>query len=184
MTRLNFLIEGIKNIKTTGTITRSSRYVCRKMIEEVDFDNAKCIIELGGGDGVVTKHILKKLKGDTKLITFEILPKFCELLKNLNDDRLIIAEDSAENIRKHLLANGFEKADYVISTLPIVNLPEDLGERIVTAARDNLVDDGLYMQLHYSLLVKDLYEKVFGNVVYKFVVRNVPPAFIMKSVKE
>jgi phospholipid N-methyltransferase len=184
MTRLKFLIEGIRNIKTTGTITRSSRYVCRKMIEEVNFDTAKCIVELGGGDGVVTKHILKNLKGDTKLITFEILPQFCELLRNLNDDRLIVAEDSAENIKKHLKANGFEKADYVISTLPIVNIPEEIGERIVTAARDNLVDGGLYMQLHYSLLAKHLYEKVFGNIVHKFVVRNVPPAFILKSVKD
>lgn len=183
MTRLRFLVEGIKNLKTTGTITRSSRYVCRKLIEEVDFGNAKCIVELGGGDGVVTKHILENLKGDTKLITFEVLPQFCELLRDLNDDRLVVAEDSAENIKKHLKANGFEKADYVISTLPFVNIPEDIGERIVTAARDNLAEGGLYMQLHYSLLAKHLYQKVFGNVSHKFVVRNVPPAFILKSIK-
>jgi phospholipid N-methyltransferase len=183
MTRFSFFIEGIKNLKTTGTITRSSRYVCRKMVEDVDFSNAKCIVELGGGDGVVTKHILKRLQGDTKLITFEILPQFCEMLRELDDERLIVAEDSAENIQQHLKAHGFQQADYVISTLPIVNIPEDIALRIVRAAKDSLKPNGLYVQLHYSLLVKSLYEKVFGNVAVKFVVRNVPPAFILRSRK-
>lgn len=183
MTRLKFFVEGIRNIKTTGTITRSSRFVCRKLIEGIDFDNAKCIVELGGGDGVVTKHILKNMKSDTKLITFEILPKFCDLLRGFNDDRLIVAEDSAENIQKWLTDNGFEKADYVVSTLPFVNIPEDIGTRILNAAKDSLKTNGVFSQLNYSLLTKDLYESVFGNVDFDFIMRNVPPAFILKSVK-
>lgn len=184
MTRLKFFVEGIKNIKTTGTITRSSRFVCRKLIEGIDFENTKCIVELGGGDGVVTKHILENMKGDTKLITFEVLPKFCDLLRGLNDDRLIVAQDSAENIQKYLSENGFEKADCVVSTLPFVNIPEPVGKRILNAAKENLKTGGLYSQLNYSLLTKDLYESVFGNVKHDFIMRNVPPAFILTCVKK
>ncbi len=183
MTRLNFFVEGLKNIKTTGTITRSSRFVCRKLIEGIDFDNAKCIVELGGGDGVVTKHILENMGPNTVLITFEILPKFCELLRGLNDSRLVVVEDSAENIKQYLEAMGFEKADYVISTLPFANIPNEIGERILTAARENLKVGSTFSQLNYSLLTKDLYKKVFGEVSYKFIFRNVPPAFISTSVK-
>jgi phospholipid N-methyltransferase len=183
MTRLNFFVEGIRNIKTTGTITRSSRFVCRKLIEGIDFDSAKCIVELGGGDGVVTKHILKNMKRDTKLITFEVLPKFCDLLRGFNDDRLIVAEDSAENIQKWLNDNGFEKADYVVSTLPFVNIPEDVGTRILNAAKDNLKTDGIFSQLNYTLLTRDLYQSIFGNVDFDFIMRNIPPAFILKCIK-
>ncbi|MFT5834600.1 MAG: phospholipid N-methyltransferase [Cognaticolwellia sp.] len=183
MTRLNFFVEGIRNIKTTGTITRSSRFVCRKLIEGIDFDSAKCIVELGGGDGVVTKHILKNMKSDTKLITFEVLPKFCDLLRGFNDDRLIVAEDSAENIQKWLNDNGFEKADYVVSTLPFVNIPEDVGTRILNAAKDNLKTDGIFSQLNYTLLTRDLYQSIFGNVDFDFIMRNIPPAFILKCIK-
>jgi phospholipid N-methyltransferase len=183
MTRLNFFVEGIRNIKTTGTITRSSRFVCRKLIEGIDFDSAKCIVELGGGDGVVTKHILKNMKSDTKLITFEVLPKFCDLLRGFNDDRLIVAEDSAENIQKWLNDNGFEKADYVVSTLPFVNIPEDVGTRILNAAKDNLKTDGIFSQLNYTLLTRDLYQSIFGNVDFDFSMRNIPPAFILKCIK-
>lgn len=184
MTRLKFFVEGIKNIKTTGTITRSSRFVCRRLIKGIDFDHAKCIVELGGGDGVVTKHILENMGANTKLITFEILPQFCDLLRNLNDDRLIVAQDSAENIQKYLVENGFEKADYVVSTLPFVNIPEDVGTRILNAAKDNLKMGGIFSQLNYSLLTKDLYESVFGNVKHDFIMRNVPPAFILTCVKK
>jgi phospholipid N-methyltransferase len=184
MTRLKFFVEGIKNIKTTGTITRSSRFVCRRLIKGIDFDTAKCIVELGGGDGVVTKHILENMGADTKLITFEILPQFCDLLRNLNDDRLIVAQDSAENIQKYLIENGFKKADYVVSTLPFVNIPEDIGTRILNVAKENLKTGGIFSQLNYSLLTKDLYQSIFGNVDFDFIMRNVPPAFILTCVKK
>lgn len=184
MTRLKFFVERIKNIKTTGTIAPSSRFVCRKLIERVDFENAKCIVELGGGNGVVTKHILKNMKADTKLISFEVLPKFCDLLRSLNDDRLTVVEDSAENIQQHLAAHGFDKADYIVSTLPFVNIPEDIGKRILVAAHENLREGGIYSQLNYTLLTKDLYEEAFGNVKFDFIMINVPPAFIASCVKK
>lgn len=184
MTRLKFFVEGIKNIKTTGTITRSSRFVCKKLIEHIDFENAKCIVELGGGDGVVTEYILENMKADTKLITFEILPTFCDLLRGLGDDRLVVAEDSAENIQAHLEANGFEKADYIVSTLPFVNIPDDISLRILNAAKDNLKDGGIYSQLNYSLIPKDLYKSVFGNIEHDFIMINIPPAFVMRAVKK
>ena len=124
------------------------------------------------------------MKADTKLITFEILPTFCDLLRNLGDDRLIVAEDSAENIQAHLKANGFEKADYIVSTLPFVNIPDDIGLRILNAAKDNLKDGGIYSQLNYSLIPKDLYKGVFGNIEHDFIMINIPPAFVMRAVKQ
>ena len=59
MNNIAFLKESIKNIKTVGTFTRSSKFLCRGMVKHVDFENAHTIVELGAGDGVITKHILK-----------------------------------------------------------------------------------------------------------------------------
>ena len=72
----------------------------------------------------------------------------------------------------------------VVSTLPFVNIPEDIGRRILNAAKDNLKDGASFSQLNYSLLTKDLYESVFGNVDFDFIMRNVPPAFILKCLKK
>lgn len=184
MTRLKFFVEGVKNLKTVGTITRSSKYVCQHMIKDVDFDTAKCIVELGAGDGVITKHILDAMGPDTKLLAFEVFEAFCVQLRALDDPRLIVIEDSAEFLPKYLKEHNIESADYIISAIPFVSLPDDLGYRIVEAAKNSLKKGGFYIQLHYSLLAKKLYSKVFGNVDVDFVVRNVPPAFILKSIKK
>lgn len=179
----HFIKEGIRNIKITGTVTRSSAFVCRKMIQFIDFKEAKVIVELGAGDGVITKHILEKMRPDAKLIVFEVLDTFIPALQQINDPRLVIAHDSAEKIGEYLANLGAKEADYIISALPFVVLPDELGERIIGEAAKYLKRGGHYVQLHYSLLAKKLYEKAFGNVDINFVLLNIPPAFIMVSEK-
>ena len=184
MNRFKFFVESIKNIKKTGTITKSSQVLCRSMIKHIDFDTAKCIVELGAGDGVITKHILDAMRPDAVLIAFEVHAPFWDLLEEINDPRLVIAKESAEYIKKYINLHNFEKADYVVSGLPIVNLPKDLGYRIVQAAHDNLKKDGVYSQFHYSLLAKKVYKSVFGNVKMDLVPLNIPPAIVMRSIKK
>ena len=184
MNRLKFFVESIKNIKSTGTVTKSSQVLCRNMIKHIDFSTAKCIIELGAGDGVITEHILKAMHPDAKLIAFEVYPPFWEILEKIDDPRFILVKESAEYIQKHLDIHGFEKADYIVSGLPIVNHPKELGYKMVQAAHDNLKEGGVYSQFHYSLLAKKIYESVFGNVKMQLVPLNIPPAIVMRSVKE
>ena len=76
-----------------------------------------------------------------------------------------------------------EEVDYFISAIPFVALPKELGYSIVRACHKRLRQSGLYIQLHYSLLAKSLYESIFGNVDVNFVPLNVPPAFVLVSEK-
>lgn len=185
MSTIEFFREGIKNLKTVGTLTRSSKFVCKEMVSFIDFSAAKVIVELGAGDGVITKHILKGMRPDAKLLVFEVNEAFCEILRNIKDDRLIVVADSAEKIGDYLQKNKLgATADYIISAIPFVALPDDLSYQIVEASRDHLVKGGLYVQLHYSLLVKKMYKRVFGNVDVNFVALNIPPAFVLVSEKK
>ena len=185
MSTIEFFREGIKNLKTVGTITRSSKFVCKEMVSFIDFSTAKVIVELGAGDGVITKHILKGMRPDAKLLVFEVNEAFCDLLHNINDDRLIVVADSAEKIGDYLTKNNLgDTADYIISAIPFVALPDELSYQIVEASRDHLSKGGLYVQLHYSLLVRKMYKKVFGNVDVNFVPLNIPPAFVLVSEKK
>ena len=97
MGRMEFLKEGLKNLKTIGTVTPSSKYLCAKMVGLSDLMGSKCIVELGAGDGVMTSHILRSMPADAMLFAFEINPKFCELMREIDDPRLIVVEDSAED---------------------------------------------------------------------------------------
>ncbi len=178
MSRIKFLREGFKDMKTTGAVTRSSKALCQGMIKPVDFTNARLIIELGAGDGVITKHILKSMHKDCKLISFEVNPRFCAKLKEINDSRLIIAEDSAENIGQYIQDLKREDVDYVISAIPFVTLPNELGYDIVGKCQKYLKKGGLFVQLHYSFLVKKIYKDIFGDLSIKFVPWNIPPAFV------
>jgi len=185
MNKIEFFRESIRNIKTVGTITRSSKYLCKGMIEPVDFKKADVIVELGAGDGVVTEHILKNMKPDAKLFAFEVNKPFCDLMRDKfkGDKRLIVVEDSAAIVADILKSHNIEQADYIISAIPFVSLPDELGYEIVNACKDVLKSKGLYIQIHYSLLMKKMYKKVFGNVDVSFVPLNIPPAFVLVSEK-
>ncbi|NNE28447.1 MAG: methyltransferase [Saprospiraceae bacterium] len=183
MRRIDFLREGLKNLKTVGTVTRSSKFACREMIRHVDFKKAKVLVELGAGDGVITRHILDAMSKDAKLLLFEVNPEFCEVLRGIKDDRLIVVEDSAEKLPKYLEKNQLGTPDYIISAIPFVAMPDDISYRIVETCRDNLKLGGKYVQIHYSLLLKKMYKRVFGNVNVNFVPLNIPPAFILVSEK-
>ena len=141
------------------------------------------LVELGAGDGVITRYILDEMHPDAKLLAFEVNPKFCDILRSIPDDRLIVVEDSAENLGGHLKKAGAEQADVILSAIPFVALPKDLGLKIVRECHDHLKNKGLYIQVHYSLLARKLYETVFGNVDINFVPLNVPPAFVLVSEK-
>ena len=183
MNNISFLRESIKNIKTVGTITRSSKFLCKSMVKHVDFENAKTIVELGAGDGVITKHILKRMKKDAILLSFEVNKKFCDRLRKIDDKRLVVIEDSAENLSKYVKEQNLEHVEFIVSAIPFVALPDELGLNIVNECHKYLKLGGSFIQVHYSLLARSLYQKVFGNVDTNFVPINIPPAFVLVSKK-
>ncbi len=183
MTRFKFFLEGIKNIKTTGTITRTSRFVCREMVSHIDYNKATCIAELGAGDGVITRHILARMRPDAVLLAFEVLEPLCAELRKIKDPRLVIVEDSAEKLGEYVRNAGFENVDYVLSALPFVAIPDSIGDRILQETHENLRTGGKFIQINYSLKCKGRYKKVFGNVRVQFEAMNLPPAFIQTCEK-
>ena len=100
-----------------------------------------------------------------------------------DDDRLVVVEESAANVAEILARYNVKQTDYIISAIPFVSLPDELGYEIVNACKDVLKPNGLYIQIHYSLLMKKMYKKVFGNVDVSFVPLNIPPAFVLVSEK-
>src|SRR5690554_8085788 len=68
------------NLKTTGAITFSSKSLVNKMLSFADFSGVKTIVELGGGDGSITRGIIERMDEDAVLLVFEISRAFCENL--------------------------------------------------------------------------------------------------------
>ena len=105
----------IKNIKTTGTITPSSKNLVRRLLAPIDFERAGCIVELGPGSGVVTRSLLKRMHKDCVLVCLEVNNDFVNQLTRVNDPRLHVYNACASSIRQILNELGFEKVDYVVA---------------------------------------------------------------------
>jgi phospholipid N-methyltransferase len=184
LNKLDFLIESVKNLKNSGTITQSSPYLCKKMVSHLQTNEHKYIAEFGTGDGVITKHILDKLPPDGKLLAFEINENLFEQLKKINDPRLIPIYDSAESLGTHMEKHGIEALDSVISSIPFVVLPTELTLEILLVAKTHLKKGGLFVQFNYTKILKDLYKSVFHNYTTEYVLLNTPPAFVFRCIKK
>jgi phospholipid N-methyltransferase len=181
----DFILTSLKSLNSTGTITRSSSYLCKGMTGFIDFEKGKNIVELGAGDGVISRYILDELKEDSKLYIFEIHEEFVKQLRNeFKDDRVEIISDSAEFIREIMEARQIEQVDYILSAIPFVMLPEEFMKQTVQSCYDLLKPGGKFIQMHYSLLPRKTYMDIFGNLELKFVALNIPPAFIMVCEKK
>ena len=179
MNAIKFFIEGIKHFKEVGTLSRSSKFVSKTMTKDkyINFETARCIVELGAGDGPITEMLLQKMHPDAKLLCFEINDKFHAQLEQQfgHDPRITIIKDDAVKVGDYIRAAGFEEADAVLSEIPFVIIPED---DIIEQAHKYLKKGGKYVQLHYSTVARKRYERIFGNSEIDFVTLNEPPAFI------
>lgn len=178
MNRLQFFFEATKNIKQAGTIAQSSRFLIRKMLLPVDFSKAKVIVELGAGNGCITKAILDKMQPDAKLLSFEVNPKFIGLLNDIDDDRLHVIADSAEKIPEYLEQHQATHTNAIVSGLPLAIFPKELNSNIMNAIKTTLTDEGVYTQFQYSLASFGMLKKQFGSVRRDFTPLNIPPAFV------
>lgn len=177
MSKSDLLAELYSNINTTGAVTFSSKSLVNKMLSFTDLSHAKLVVELGGGNGVITEGILKHLAPDAELLVFEISPSFCEAMKKqFPQPNVKIICDSAENLDSYL--HG-QKVDYVLSSLPFSLISKDVTDQILKQSKSSLTPQGKFIQICYSYLLKKLFLRYFSKVEAKFTLKNLPPAFVM-----
>jgi phospholipid N-methyltransferase len=182
--RIKFFQEAINNIKTLGTITPSSRFLSKKMLQKIDFKNAAVIVELGSGNGAITKFILENLSPNAILICFEINDNFYQQLKALKHPQLIVLKASAEKIEDELQKLNISKANYIISSLPLTIIPDEISNNILNTVYQVLENGGVFIQYQYSLSYYKKLKNVFeSSIVLEFEPLNIPPAFIYRCKK-
>lgn len=183
--KIQFFKEAVKNYKTSGTVTPSSRFLAKRMLKQINFSKAKLIVELGPGDGAITKRILKKLQPNTMLVCFEINDAFYNELYSIQHPQLVVLKSSAEHIKEELARLGYTKVDYIVSSLPLTIIPKEISSNILKESYDSLDLGGLFIQYQYSLTYYKKLKKVFGDFIdLDFEPLNFPPAFVYKCTKK
>lgn len=176
---LLFFSAFLKHPKEIGSVMPSSKFLVNKLLEGVDFGNAKCIVEFGPGTGCITAEILKRARKDCNVLCFEINEDMHNYLKNnLKDKRLTLVNDSAENIKKHVKKLNIEKVDYVVSGLPFSNLSDRKKCVIIKETKNTLRDNGKFVIYQFVSSIKKVLAYYFSTVYTKFIPLNIPPVFI------
>lgn len=173
----------IKSIRTSGTITPSSNRLIRRLLAPIDFAVARCIVELGPGNGCVTRALLDRMHPESILICLELNNDFATRLIKLNDARLRIYNACASSIRQILDELDIHEVDNVVSSLPLALIDDDVVTSILASVGANLREGGRFLQYQYSLKNYSDVKPAFSDVKLKFTLRNVPPAFVYECIK-
>src|SRR6185369_3390168 len=102
-----------------------------------------------------------------------------------------IVHDSAEHINEYLKKYNLGEADFIISSLPFALLEPKLRKRIIENSYQSLRAGGTfvaYQYIHASLLksgniTRRQINRTFRHVDSSLILRNLPPAFILKCTK-
>jgi len=182
MKLIKFLVEYLKSPRTVGAVAPSSERLAVKMVSDIDFKNAECIVEYGPGTGVFTDKLVERKNQDTLLILLEYNKGFCKQLEDRynENDNIIIINDSAENVDMYLEKYNIKNVDYVVSGLPFASLPKNVSNKILKKTRTILKKDGLFITFQYTLLKKEFIACYFKEIELERVILNVPPAYVLK----
>jgi len=173
-----FFSEFLKQGKNIGAIAPSSKFLVKKMVDPINFENIKCIVEFGPGTGIITYELLRRMPSDSILLVFEINIEFCETLNQIKDARIKIICDSAEKLEYYLSQYNITEADYIVSSLPFAMIPNQIVDSILSIALKVLSRKGAFIQYQYSLNAYKRLKSIFKNVDLNFTPMNIPPAFI------
>lgn len=182
---LVFLGEGLRNLRSIGSVTPSSRHLTHRLLRNVDFSHARCIVEWGPGLGTVTDSIINELGENATLVCCEVhTPFYDNLAGRITDKRVHIINDTAENLHEHLLRLRLPNPAYIISSIPLTNMSAQTRKTVLETAKQCLHDGGMYIQYQYIVpfSVREI-KRYFPKTSLDFVFFNTPPAWVYECRK-
>lgn len=174
---LFFLQQFLARPRMVGSIIPTSTIAVRALLDPVDWENVRCVVEYGPGTGVFTRELLRRLGPKARLVAIDTNPIFIDYLtRAIDDPRLICVNGSAADVCDILHDHGLDAADYVISGLPFSTLPRPIADAIMDATAQALRPGGAFLIYQYSRFVLPFLRHRFRSVDQSKVWRCIPPA--------
>ncbi|MFW5990894.1 MAG: class I SAM-dependent methyltransferase [Candidatus Nanoarchaeia archaeon] len=170
--------------KDIASVAPSSRFSVNKLCKKIDFNKNNVIVEYGPGTGVITYPLLRRMNKNSKLIVLEQNKNFCRHLKKNKDPRFIVENDVAQNVQEILKKHGVEKADYIISGIPLSFFPNKEKSLLMRQTYNCLNPQGRFLVYQFSRHAEKYLEKNFDYVKKDFELLNIPPLAIFEAIKK
>ncbi len=173
--------------RTIGAIAPSSRKLAQRMIQPINFSDARVIVEYGPGTGAFTRQVLERINLDKTIFFGLELNEHMNRIANAQIPEITIFQDSASEVRKYLQQFGVEHADAIISGLPWASFPEKLQDDILSETVAGLPEGGFFSTFAYlhglvlpsGMRFRRKLHQHFSEVKTSPVVwKNLPPAIV------
>jgi phospholipid N-methyltransferase len=182
---LLFARNFIRHPRMLGSIIPSSRFLINQVLEPVDWQRARVIVEYGPGIGSITAEILRRMRPEAHLVAIETNRDFVEFLRDaLPDPRLHVVQDSAAEVDAVLKRLHLAPASYIVSGIPFSTMPEALRTDIVLKSRAALAPGGAFLVYQFSSRVLPDLQRTFRVVQRGFQPLNVLPAHLFVCATE
>lgn len=139
--RMMFLAQALMHPFQVAAPCESSPATVAEIVRRTTSTVRKVVVEFGPGPGAVARDLAKKdvLTEDSLIVLIEANKKFADTLKRTIDDpRVRVFHDVAQNVRVILDQCGVDKADTIISSIPYSVMRRSVRENIVRETADAL----------------------------------------------
>ena len=148
---VHFLRSWIEKPLTTGAVMPSSKVLARTMAAYVDPKSNGPVVELGPGTGAVTQALVDRGIDPERLVLVEFNPSFCRMLRARYPAATVVQGDAYR--LRHLLESTLrERADAIVSGLPLVTKPMRTRVRLINEAMTLLRPGAPFVQFTYAMV--------------------------------
>ncbi len=182
-----FLSRFLADPRAVGAIAPSSRYLARRMIQDIHWAPGVRIVEFGPGTGPFTRAIQAALPAGGRYLGIERDGPMVEVLRQ-RFPRLDIEHGSVESLLELAGARGLLPLDHVVSGLPFASLPAPVTERVIGETFEALKPGGTFTTFQYvhsfplppAIAFRRRMRDRFGPVHrWTGEARNLPPALVL-----
>lgn len=183
-----FVGQFLANPTTIGAIAPSSRFLARAMVEWLDLDQARTVLEYGPGTGAFSRHIVERLPAGATFAAIELNPHLAATFRSQHPD-LTLIEGSVADVQSICETRGLGPVDCIVCGLPWAAFSDELQTRILDQMMKVMSPTGQFVTFAYlqGLLVPPgrrfarLLPRYFSHVSKSRTVwLNAPPAFVYR----
>ena len=189
---LGFLSAFFVRPGSVGAVLPSSRFLARALVGALDLQPGELVVEFGPGTGPMTEVIAQCLPAGCGYLGIELEPRFHGLLVK-RFPALDFHLGSAADLPKILKEKGLPNPVKIISGLPFASLPAAVQDGVIDAITTTLPagsDFRTFQYVHaYRLPAARRFRARMEERFTHFerigpVIRNVPPAYVLRYYNE
>jgi phosphatidylethanolamine/phosphatidyl-N-methylethanolamine N-methyltransferase len=176
-----FFKRFLSNPRQVAYIVPSSKVLINRALSKFDFSEPRVIVEYGGGEGCITREIVRRMHPSSTVLIFELDPVFVNHLRQQfrHDPRVHIIYADAGELPAELAKRGFQHCDHIVSGIPFSTMESDKKKALLQQTYDALAPMPTSVFVTYQV-TNELrqHATIFPRADSKYCLQNIPPMFI------